>query len=564
VHFGENGGVRQGEPGQSLARRRGCGAVALAVAFLLATPPAGAQTGSDWLYAARPGDTNWDLSHRYLRDWRRWPELQALNNIADPTRIPPGRIIRVPVAWLRAAPAGARAVAVEPPAEVRHPRQTAWQPLAVGQALSEGAEIATGPEGSATLQLADSSQVLIPSETRVVLDQLLRFESTPLADSRLRLERGRLVPTEVPAGSRLSIVSPPATTSVRGTDFRTALEDNATRLDAEVLRGSVAVAGAGRQQPVAAGYGVTTRVGQPPQPPRPLLRPPDVGSVPQRSERVPFTVAVVPLAGAVRYRFQVSQDDFQTLLVDVLADGPSLRVPAVPDGRYVWRVRGIDAGGLEGRDAFRAVEIDARPEPPAPMLPRRAGRVREATPRFAWAEPVGALGYRFRLTPANAPDRPIVDEVTLTAAEFVPSRPVPVGEYAWQVATRAADGEIGPLSDPQPFTRLEPLPVPEPEVGAATSDELVLRLPNASPGARYQVQLAEDIDFADLALDRVLEEPELRVQHLYPGTYFLRARTIEADGYEGAFSAPQRVDVLPARWWPLFAIPLGIILLALL
>ena len=138
-----------------------------------------------------------------------------------------------------------------------------------------------------------------------------------------------------------------------------------------------------------------------------------------------------------------------------------------------------------------------------------------------------------------------------------------MGDYVWQVATRAADGGVGPLSDPQPFTRLEPLPVPEPEVAAATSDETVVRLPTTIEGARYQVQLARDPAFADLALDRVLEEPELRVRHLYPDRYYLRARAIEADGYEGAFSAPQRLDVVPARWWPIVAIPLGLLLLAL-
>lgn len=149
------------------------------------------------------------------------------------------------------------------------------------------------------------------------------------------------------------------------------------------------------------------------------------------------------------------------------------------------------------------------------------------------------------------------------AAEFVPDQALPVGSYVWQIATRGADGEIGPLSDPQPFARLEPLPVPEPEVAAATSDELVLRLPRPSEGARYHVQLARDRAFTDIALDRFLDQPELQVKHLYPDRYYLRARAIEADGYEGAFSSPQRIDVVPTRWWPMVAIPLGMLLLAL-
>ena len=62
----------------------------------------------------------------------------------------------------------------------------------------------------------------------------------------------------------------------------------------------------------------------------------------------------------------------------------------------------------------------------------------------------------------------------------------------------------------------------------------------------------------------LLDEPELQVKHLYPDRYYLRARTVEADGYEGVFSPPQRIDVVPTHWWPMIVIPLAMILLAVL
>lgn len=543
---------------------RGRVAAFVLVLTLLGATPVRAQTGPVWLYSARPGDTIWDLSRRYLVDWRRWPEIQALNRIADPRRIPPGTILRFPTAWLRTAHARARTVAVEPPAEFRPTGQTLWQPLRTDQSLGDGDAIATGAGGSATIELADRSRVLLPARTRVVLERLRRFDRTPLADSRLRLEEGRLVPSEVAPGSSLGVATPPGITSVRGTTFRVALGDGAERLSSETLEGNVAVTARGREVRVPAGYGTTAQVGRPPRPPVRLLPPPDLGAVPTRTERVPFTLEIRPLGGAVGYRLEVGADGaFATLLADRVSEGPLVRVPALPDGTYAFRVRGIDGQGLEGRNAQRRIEVDARPEPPAPLLPRRAQRVRDPRPHFAWAEPVEATGYRFRLAPAAAVDRPLLDRADLGGAEFTPDEVLPEGAYVWQVATRAADGEIGPLSDPHPFTRLEPLPVPEPEVVAATSDETVVRLPAATQGARYQVQLARDAAFADLAVDRLLDEPELAVRHLYPDRYYLRARTIEADGYEGAFSAPQRLDVVPVRWWPMIAIPLGLLLLAL-
>jgi hypothetical protein len=587
--------------GSASARRRPAAVAAAALAILAAAglaaaavpaqpaaaqPSAGAAAGA-WLYSARPGDTIWDLSRRYLVDWRRWPELQALNRVADPRRIPPGSILRIPLDWLR--PAGAEAVvdAVRPPAELRGGGALAeGRALGPGDAVAPGDVVATGPGGSVALRLADGSRILVAGETTLAIERLLRFEGTPLADSLLRLERGRVEPEGVASGSRLSILSPPATTSVRGTGFRLALEEDGRRLDAEVLEGRVRVAAgaaaaaaapAGRAATAAlvgAGFGTSTALGRPPEAPRRLLPAPDVAAAPATADRLPLALEAAPVPGAAAYRFQLAPDArFGALVRDELVEAPPaggaprLRVaPDPPDGAYAWRVRAVDAGGLEGLDsAPRALVLDARPEPPAPLLPRRAGKVREPLPRFAWAAPVDAAGYRFRLAPAAAPDRPLVDRDDVAGAEFRPEAPLPVGEYVWQVATRAADGEVGPLGDPQPFTRADPPPAPEPEVGEASSDALVVRLPRASAaeGTRYQVQLAPDPAFGEPALDRVLDEPELRVAHLRPGRYYLRARVVEADGYEGAFGPAQRIDVKPARWWPLVVVPLALVLLAL-
>ena len=334
----------------SAGRRWPLQAVRLAVlALSILGTPALAQAPPAWLYSARPGDTIWDLSRAYLADWRRWPELQALNRVREPERIPPGQILRIPLAWLRPVHAEAVPVAIEAPARVRQ-GGGAWVPLAQGAALTEGDAIATGPEGSVTLRLADGSRVLIPGGTTVVMERLLRFEGTPLADSRFRLERGRLEQADVTVGSRFEVASPPATTSVRGTAFRQALSDDGGQASTEVLTGSVGVTAERRTVAVPAGFGTVAGLDMPPAAPVPLLPPPDTSPTPDLLERLPPTLAVAPQAGAVRYRFVIAPDStFATLLADEVRDGPTFRVPDLADGAYVWRVRAIDQLGLEGR-----------------------------------------------------------------------------------------------------------------------------------------------------------------------------------------------------------------------
>ena len=46
-----------------------------------------------------------------------------------------------------------------------------------------------------------------------------------------------------------------------------------------------------------------------------------------------------------------------------------------------------------------------------------------------------------------------------------------------------------------------------------------------------------------------------------PGTYYLRVRTIQSDGFVGAYGSPQQFEVSRSLWW--WAVP-GVLLLLLL
>ena len=76
------------------------------------------------------------------------------------------------------------------------------------------------------------------------------------------------------------------------------------------------------------------------------------------------------------------------------------------------------------------------------------------------------------------------------------------------------------------------------------------------------MQMAEDEAFTEGVVEQVFEEPRWSMERPTVPVYF-RVRTIDTDGYEGAWGAVQKVFPPPEPWY-LFGIPaIFIMLLAL-
>ena len=60
--------------------------------------------GAEWQYSVRRGDTLIGIAKRYFTDPAQWVDLQKLNAVRNPRRLPPNPILRIPVEWLREVP----------------------------------------------------------------------------------------------------------------------------------------------------------------------------------------------------------------------------------------------------------------------------------------------------------------------------------------------------------------------------------------------------------------------------------------------------------------------------
>lgn len=543
-----------------------------------------AAPGAERLHRIAPGDTLIALARTHLDPGHGWRALQRLNGVADPRRLQPGRMLRLPLAWLKAEPAFAEALHVR--GEVTFERAGAGpQAVQAGAQLQMGDLLRAGPDSSLTLRFADGARLLLRPDSTLRLARLLQRPGAGVADTGLRLDQGSAdsrvppmaagpaptSPTPGPAAGsvprRYEITTPTLHLGVRGTEFRTRVDANSAT-HVEVIEGQVAAGGGRAAQRLAAGQGAVAAPGAHGLAPSALASPPDLSSVAARVERVPLRLAWAARAGVTAWRAQVvdpAQPD--RLLLDGRFDGPAARWPDLPDGPYELRVRAVGPTGLEGLDARHAFVLKARPFPPFTTQPRTGAALRGEGVRFGWTMAEGIARYRLQLarlnpeTDAAAADfsNPLADRSDLAAG--VHEETLPPGRYAWRVASVRGDGDQGPFGDPQPFT-LRPLPaapvLQEPQVGDYA---LVLRWPAGEPGDRYELQLASDSSFSAPLHAVQTAEPEATLPRPGPGRYFVRVRSIDADGIAGPYGGVQQVDVPHSRWW--WLLPAGLLLLVL-
>lgn len=512
---------------------------------------------AEWIYTVQDGDNPWNLTERYLAGIKYWPRIQTLNRISDPEHIPPGTRLRIPVEWLRRVDAIAKVAAVHGQAELRGQRSS--RALTPGMQLRSGDVIQTGRQANVTLEFADGSRVLVHAEAELHLDALGGFENTDYYDTQVRLTQGRMENLVTPLGKgpgRFEISTPAAVTAVRGTRYRVNAASDATR--SEVLEGKVAVSTAASGVDIEAGYGTVAAASQAPAAPVALLPAPELAALPARVERVPVAFTIPALASASAYRFQIASDTaFDSPLFDGRAEGTRLRAIDLPDGHYFLRVRGIDGQGLEGLSAEHPFELDARPEPPLLTTPAPGAGVPEDKPPMSWGESAAISRYHLQVARDQAFSDLVMDDDAITASHATTAVALPPGIYYWRVASiTAAEGQ-GPYSDIQQFRRLPP--APPMEAPAVDKEHMSVRWRAGEPGQTFQFQLAAEEDFATPVIDMRVDGAEARFKRPKGGAYFMRVKTIDSDGTEGAYGTVQKIDVpsgAGARWWMLVFLPL--------
>jgi hypothetical protein len=509
-------------------------------------------------YRVLAGDTLISVRDRLLLPDASWQTLQQLNKVRDPRRLVPGSELLLPQAWFKEQPASAEVLHAFGDATVTRANGAVEKVLG-GMSLSARDILKTGAQSSITLRFADGARLLVRPNTEATLARLTQSitpQRAPVAQTEVNLQRGAVeaaVPPTSDAATlkqrRFDIRTPVANLGVRGTSFRAEASDGEQRT--EVLTGRVAVAASSNNADVAAGFGsVASAQGVQV---KPLLPAPDVSGVTALFDKLPLTVQVPAVAGAVAYVGQLSLADKPDGLVgEQLDSGTRLRfVQDLADGQYLLRLRAVDASDLEGKDATVTITLNAKPEAPFLQRPTPQAVSYDEEVSFAWTRQPAAQTYHLQIADDPQFKTLRVDRSDLTDVKT--SIKLPVGEHYWRLAAIQAGGtpqDHGPFSDAQQLTRKAPPPAPPPAQSSVADGQLTMRWPVSSePGARYSYQLARDAAFNQIEAQGDTATPAFTAKPAGGGRYHFRVRTLTPDGYAGPWGSAQTVDLPDNHWW---------------
>lgn len=520
-------------------------------AKVLAAQPAGqpgtlVSTPPDLTYYALQGDTLSSIALRYTEKSSNWALLGKRNKISNDRTIPVGTGILIPLELLpeEASQAQVAALAGHSTLKKKDGSQAA---IALGDILTEGSQISTGNNGFLSLALPDQSRIAIPSNSQVTLSKLRMTKYSKSPRTQIHLLQGRVESKVTPLESnkgRFEVTSPLAIAGVRGTHFRVGVNENG--IANEVLSGAVAVGQQAKPNSLllAAGKGniiSSAAVGKA----QDLLPPPLLTGNFSLQEKPTVQLEAQAMPQAQAYRAQIAFDaQAQQILMEAQAGQPRFKFDGLADGNYFARVTAIDALGLEGLPTIQAFRLKARPEPPFSVQPK--AKLRAETVDFVWTEAFDAHSYRLQVASDASFKNLVLDQAGITAVQYRSSQ-LTFGTYYWRLASvvqRQGKIDQGPFSDTQVFSLLPPQGMNQ----AVDSGENTLSLNWPSePGQKFLLQIARDAGFSSLYLSEQLEQAQTNIPRPSPGTYFIRVKATDADGYVGAFSATQKLTIL-ARW----------------
>ncbi len=501
----------------------------------------------EWHYTIRPKDNIWALGEEFLNRNHDWNDIIRHNRIKNPKTLTAGTILKIPVDWLKHQPEPAMAVSVSGNTLFRRHLDNHFTRLEKNTELRIGDEVITN-DGSVLIRFADNAILRLAPQSNLIFNRLTRYGKTGMADTRLRLQKGRLSTQVKPLnhrGSRYEINTPSAVAAVRGTAFR--LEANGDISQLEVTEGVVSFNNATQTLLLNAGQGVSLQTGKPHSTIIDLPKAPVAISTITQTKQLPVTFSWYRQKDITTYYYQLFKDSEQGELIDAsfLAQ-PEVTLDHLTNGTYLVAMRAIDGQGFNGMDHRVSVVIGMIAEPPTLLAPANDELIENDMPEFTWqynsknelSQLVLARDFEFTdivSTSEYAPDNTAIPETSLLP-----------GEYYWRVNTLAG-GSSTAFSDIRRL-RIKGMLPPSQIISVNYIGNTAKIFWNTVPQAQqYVLQLAADFEFENVLHEEILDKASASIKLTQGKRYFARVKGVGNELYKSEFSIGKELKLSKAQ-----------------
>lgn len=405
------------------------GALAILLGAFQATP-ALANDNSTITYKVSSGDTLIGLAKKYMINERSAEIVQRVNNIAEPTRMQRGTVLRIPRAQLQSVPVRLSVKSVS--GDVSIIARGNQERAAVGATVSEGMEVKTGRRSFIALTGTDGALVTLPSQSHARLRSARRYVINNALDVDFEIISGRssIKAPKLRSQERFRTRTPVAVSAVRGTEFRVGFDPETALATTEVVEGAVAVSDDNTLAMADEGFGVTASTTGVKQP-EALLRAPKLLDPNRLQTAETANFSITPVADAIGYRVEIGADaGFLEVLDEQLITTPSASFTDIPNGRYHVRARAVASSGLEGlstvSNSFRRHRVGVEASVEQSALTDGF--------KFIWAgQGQGDALYAFQIWEESTPNALLVDELGVSETTIILTD-LEDGRYSWRVA----------------------------------------------------------------------------------------------------------------------------------
>lgn len=490
----------------------------------------------EWVYTLRPGETFPDTAKDLLAPGFSPKQLLQYNGLANSTLVSAGDSIHIPLAWLKRQPDPARVLSSSGTVQFISGADGRRRPLTPDTLIRVGDAILSG-SGTATIGLADGSEVRVSPNSRLEFNRLTQYGKSGMVDTRLRLLEGEVhtrVKPVVGGGARFEISTPSAVAAVRGTAFTLQASPAGTHL--QVTEGVVEFGPPGKTRPIPAGYSAQVAAGAHTELAIHRLAPaPKVNPIAPRLNRLPAKLAWAD-SQAPGYQLDIFETSSGRWIESKEVHGNSFDISQLDNGDYNIHLAALNNRGVAGMPAVIPVEVDLQARAASLISPADGGKASDDMPEFRWQLNGNNELARVEVAEDDNFRELIASSEWAPETSALPSKPLSPGQYYWRVVTEAGGNSVA-TSKPRTVIIKGSLP-PVRIISVNYVDSQVRVFWEKVDTAReYRLQLSEEPGFNNIIKEATVADTTAALR-LIPGRrYFVRLKAL-SDG------------PLTSRWGP--------------